>query len=236
MKKFAMISGALLAVSVASAQFSTSFEAPTYSVGALGGQDSWSGASAQVTNNKAFSGTQSVINTRPGGSTFMFRAVSNMTGPVKLSAKMWIDAGSSSDLVQGIEMWNGGGASRVGGLWLNSSGKVLGGQNSGWTYNAGAGLGTITNATGRWLDLAIIYTTGTNTVDVTVDGNNFSYSIATARTEVGEVDMYHDWDTSSTSAGTVYFDDVALEAVPEPATMTVLGLAALAAARRRKQK
>jgi hypothetical protein len=45
--------------------------------------------------------------------------------------------------------------------------------------------------------------------------------------------MVADWVTGAV-AGSAYFDDVQIQAVPEPATMTLLALGALAARRRKK--
>jgi hypothetical protein len=236
MKKLIPIGLLALASAVSFGQFTIGFESPDYNVGALGGQQGWIGANAQVTNNDAHTGTQSVVNVRPGGSTYMYKGSPNITGDVTLSGWMKIAGGSSNDLTSGFEMWSGGGAARVAGIWMDSDGNVYGGDATGYTYNGGPALTVVSAPTDRWIQFVLNYTTGTTNVTGSVDGQAIAFTIAAAASAVGEFDIYHDWALNSTSAGTAYFDDISLgQAIPEPATMVVLGGAALAAiARRRK--
>ncbi|MCU0317535.1 MAG: PEP-CTERM sorting domain-containing protein [Fimbriimonadaceae bacterium] len=236
MKKLLILAAVagLSSLSFAQIYYQTSFEAPTFTTGVLAGQDSWlpTGGGFEVTSVRAKTGIQSIRNTAPG--EFAWRGFGAQTGTIVAYSSMWIEAGSSADVIQGFELWNAAGTLRAAGVWVRGDGLIRGGQGSGWNTTNNVTLGNLTNATGRWIDMALRYTTGTNTATAWVDGTEYNFNVATARTEVGELDFYHDWISTSSSTGTVYFDDV--KVVPEPMTMAVLALGALAARRRKNRK
>lgn len=201
-----------------------------FAAGALSGQNGWAAASHySVVNNFARTGTQSVLASGTSGTHFAWvdlaPAPGYNSGTITTSTWMHIGANTVADRVQGLQAWGNVGGWSIG---LKSNGEVIGGFGSLWARPV---IGTVVNPTQRWVNLTLSVTIGSGTAVATVDGQTFNLT-GTGLASLTDVDFVSDYINTSASGAFVHFDD--LEVVPEPATMTVLALGALAALRRRK--
>lgn len=275
-----ILSLAILSVVAASANaqsFSADFEAPTYSVGVLTGQNGFAlGGTTitpanpwNVTNNRWFgpaasgqSAVQSYSGT--GGSwntTSQAIALGNgATGVpiISFSAQIWVDGitAASSDRYFGLQIGTSNSpTATVIGIALDLKGQLRGGYgystaSTGFNGSSTGVLQTrsIADFVNRWVGVSVNINRTTGDVVYTFSGlgtsggnatetfaRNYSFLTGPGTGAVTHFSMVSDWVTSA-GTGTAYFDNVSIEAVPEPMTMTVLALGAVAALRRRNRK
>lgn len=230
MRKIIGLFGLALIASLAPAQ-TFGFEASEgFAAGALQGQNGWNAsAHYSIVNNFARTGTQSVLANGSSGTHFswvdLIAAPGYASGSFSASTWMHIGANTVADRVQGLQAWGNAGGWSIG---LKSNGEVIGGFGSLWSRPV---IGTVANPTQRWVNLTLTFDVGAGTAVATVDGQSFNLT-GTGLTSFTDMDLISDYINTGTSSGFVHFDD--FEVVPEPATMTVLALGALAALRRRK--
>ncbi|ARU40712.1 hypothetical protein CCB80_05985 [Armatimonadetes bacterium Uphvl-Ar1] len=257
---------ALIAIpGIASAQFSYSTNFDSFAIGNVATQDGWVAGSGTsnvpvITNNASLSPSQSVLlatgttgsNFASVGKAFAIGAPSAGTQILKGSASIFVSS-TTGDRYFGIGFGTSAFAtSGFIGVALSADG--LRGNGGGYaSYNAGStGILQARNTAdfiGRWVDVSFVADRGatTNNVTFTFSGlgtgfgnatETFTKSVNFGTTNLTHAQIFHDWDTTGSFQGSAFLDNASFsaEAVPEPATMTVLGLAALAAARRRKQK
>lgn len=230
MRKVIVLFGVVLIAGTASA-LSFGFESSEgFTVGALDGQNGWNAVPHySVVNDFARTGTQSVLANGDNGTHYawvdLIESPGFTSGSFSGSTWMHIGANTVDDRVQGIQAWGNARGWTVG---LKRNGDIVGGFGN--LYQAPV-LGTVVNPSQRWINIRLSFDIGAGTAIATVDGQTFNLTGA-GLTSFTDMDLVSDYVSSFASAGFVHFDD--FEVVPEPATMTVLALGALAALRRRK--
>ena len=230
MRKIIALSALAALAVVASAQnfgFETS---EGFTAGILNGQNGWvADTQYSVVNNFARTGSQSVLYNGSNGTDYAWVDLAPNPGYTSgtFSASTWMHIGANTvaDRVQGLMAWGNTGGWSIG---LKSNGDVIGGFGFLWSRPV---IGTVVNPTQRWVNVTLSFTVGSGTAVATVDGQSFNLS-GTGLTALTDIDFTSDYINTAASAGFVHFDDFTV--VPEPATMTVLALGALAALRRRK--
>jgi hypothetical protein len=213
--------------------YSSGFEAPGFNPGALHNQSGWFAVNGyNVSTARAKTGNQSVEWDNEFGTNASINfAPYTGTTEVMAEVSLWIDtAGASTERSFGLTLWSGN--SLLIGMSVNSAGLVRASDNIANLYT-GAGVGNIGSSTGRWLDLGLRYTPGATSAIVEVESFSTSVAIAGA-SSITIVGLFSDYDNAPTRTKG-YYDDLSVQAVPEPATMTALALGAMALLRRRRQ-
>lgn len=249
----------------AQVNYSSNFDPATYSTGLLSGQDGWINGSGtsnlpQVTNNVSFSSPQSVMLIgNPGtGSTFMssgrpFAAGLPAANTMLLTASAMVRVDSiGADRYFGIAFGIGATATsgRIG-VFLGANG-LRGGGGTYAAFNSFAG-GLLQSRTtadflGRWIRVSLTAdrSSAVNNMTFTFSGldttggaatESFTTSGDLSALNISHIQVVSDWSNSSASNGLAFIDNASFGAnpVPEPATMAVLGMGALALVRRRKK-
>jgi hypothetical protein len=207
----------------------TGFEAPTYSLGTLQGQDGWfNNPVGVVQTGVVASGTQAVAFNSTGlsGQHAVFRAVPHIPtsphdGVVRASIQMFYET------VQTNTLWTPMAIFGAGFAWL---GQII-------VFNGIASheAGSLPVSPGVWNTYEMVVDFNADVLTTYVNGtmlgsNTFSPSV----TGFG----FLGFGINSTSNGTsrAYFDNLSITATPEPVTLAVLGagLLGLAAVRRRR--
>lgn len=238
---------AVLAVGAQAQVYSTSFEAPTFTVGDLQGQGGWDTTNVgtptwTVSTDRAKTGTQSVKWSDAGvtsASSFAWIDVSTFApGAVPaLSAafSVFIEQNSAASRRFGFDIfYNSTDRSR---LIIDKNTGIFG--NTAIASTAVSQLGTLSTASaGRWVDFFVNINFGTRAVTATVDGINIALpSLSTSTTNATDIDLFRGLNSPlSGETGLAYFDDYRVAAVPEPTTMALLALGAVVANRRRNKR
>lgn len=259
-----VIAAAMIAAVGASASaatlYATSFEAPTFAVGALNLQDGWTAASSpaslfQVNGAAGFARTGSqfvfanTANQTSTGSNWNFRPtiVAPVTAPNStIRASVWTavlnntTAAVGRQSAGGIDLYDDTGSVRLGAMRVRNDGAVVLINSAGASGTLGAGSVTANayNQVTIEADFAAQKVRWfINGIQIDTSGLGATFGNFSA-TGFGDADLYAvrtNTQASGTSGGhTVLFDDFSVDAVPTPGALSVLGLAGLIAARRRR--
>lgn len=217
---------------------SDDFEALT--PGDLSGQagwDSFSDLTYDVTAGAGFGGSQGVVFNRNSTATnyawknFTYDSAltsdKTVVGNVKLFVTSTPSGGSTNR--GGLSGWANGGANFIGGAILRSDGGIF-------NLATGALVGTANTAwLNTWIDFGVAYNFTTQTIDVSVNNSLVgTMNFASLQTTMTDIDLNSRATSASAATGIVKYDNYNVQAVPEPASMTVLALGLAAIARRRK--
>ena len=262
---FLMAASALSAVSMAQVLNSTSFESnpwPTANstFSSAPAATGWSAGSGWgVRNDFAVSGTQSLWYEARQGATAPIAPNSTIQGPNVTTA---LTSGptlvSVSHMIRSTATTGAAvGANGATGIVVRTNKSFgtnvrFGIQNNGQVvrqegFGSFTVLGTISGFQDRWLTTSLALNTSTNSYVYSIlDGattvGSFSGNLINAGiggTEQG-LQWAGLWGSSNGGSGaavfaTAYFDSFSVEAVPEPATLSVLAVAGILAARRRRR-
>lgn len=236
MKKTLLMAMLMVGSVAANAQvlYSTSFESPDFATGALDTQNSWLAAAGySVTDSVAKTGSQAAQWSGTGG-TYAWVDLGTIASGTELIAKVsvFIDpTTANNERAFGFRMWSSspGGV----GVTVNSDGLVRASSTYADLWS-GTGVGSVSNATGRWLDMTMVHVIGSTEATVTVDSFTTTVSGLTALPDVVDVDLFSDWNNVNADS-IAYYDDYSVGVVPEPFTLGALALGALALRRRSKK-
>jgi hypothetical protein len=205
--------------------YSTGFEAPTFTTGALDGQGGWTGAGgAAVENTVAYGGSQAVGAGSGAGAYYAETITPN--GTVVLSAMIDIDANGSKTY------FDVGTSTSV---YDITAGVQLDAAPNGVTVLAVSGpapyqsVGTMSY--GAWHDVSLILNYATQTFGVSIDGQSVASGLAFCGGDTNDgaclgnrVTQFGDAAFFSRSArsGDSYMDNVSIDAVPEPGAWSLM--------------
>jgi hypothetical protein len=249
----------------AQVNYGSNFDPSLYSVGTLAGQDGWVAGSGTtnlpvVTNNVSNSAPQSVMLTYPGSGSsfnsvahaFAAGAPSANTMILTASAKIFVQNIAGADRYFGIGFGTSTTATS-GWMGIALGGNGLRGGGGGYSSFNSLTTGLLQARTtadffGRWVGVKILAdrSTAVNNVTFQFTGlgtsggastETFVKSVNFGTTNLSQVQLFSDWGSTSSVQGTAFIDDAEFGAnpVPEPASMAVLGLGAVALLRRRRK-
>ena len=245
----------------ASVLYSTSFEAPTFAAGSLNGQDGWTAASSpatlfQVNNTAGFARTGSqfvFVNTASqtsSGSNWNFKPtiVDPVTPPNSIiRASVWTavlnnsTAAVNRQSAGGVDLYDNVTGGRIGGIRVRNDGAVtvLNSVGGAGTLGAGTVVGNAYNQVSVEADFGLgVVRYFINGIQINTSGLGATWANFTAANGFGDADLYtvrtNTNATTNSGGHTVLFDDFSVERIPTPGALSVLGLAGLVAARRRR--
>jgi MYXO-CTERM domain-containing protein len=238
--------------------YSTGFDSSEgYTVGDISGQNGWStfqpGAGAGYTNvtNSApsgFGGDQALSMTSgidantspryawPAGYAAQFTAAAAAGDNVAVSqCSMYMASGSTSTERTGMVVFDATGAKILTGFYVQANTGIvylLANYNNAGTINNFAFNTNVSIGYNQWVNFTTTWNQATGRMEVFWGANGFFVDGAAAGSVADETDFYATRN-GSTVANTVYFDNLAIGAVPTPGALALLGLAGLTARRRR---
>lgn len=250
----------LAASASATVLYSTSFESPFVN-GALPGQQGWATSAAGASTLFQVANTAGLART---GSRFVQFGTANINATVGSTAARWswIDqvqpslAGSALPIIRasvwvavlnssttrestgGIDLYNDAGTARIGAIRIADNGRIdlINGDSINAIVSTPAGAVT-PNA---YNQVTVEANFNTNTLRYFINGFEIGlpagFGIFAGSTGFGDADLYvtRNNPTGSSGGDTVLFDDLLIERIPTPGAVSVLALAGLAAARRRR--
>lgn len=256
-------SAAFALASVASASvtfYSTGFEAPDFTTGDVNGQAGWStydptfttggGNFASVTTSApaGFGGSQALRFDSGTGATSSPRyawspsfgsqfttAAAAGDNILVAQTSMYMASGQSSTARQGMVTFDSTGSKILTGFYVQANtGLVylLANYNNAGTINNFAFNTNVTIGYDQWVNFTTTWNQATGRMEVFWGTNGFFVDGAATGSIADETD-YYNTRNGSTVSSTVYFDNLAIGAVPSPGALALLGLAGLAARRRR---
>jgi hypothetical protein len=233
-----LLAASTVALANSATLYSTSYEAPTYSVGPLSGQGGWLNSfdvDPRVTSSFARTGSQSLevrqsTGEEPYGLTVRVGPYSTTLPQVSVEHSMYLAAATG---------WN------PPSTFLSPM--SLGGEN-GFIAQLPVRNGTHVRfgttdfpiAPETWIDLKLVLDFPTQTARAFVNGTFIgSQPFENPATQLSQVELWHVFDNTSFSSpgpsNSFFVDDLTVTAIPEPATLSLFAAGAgLLALRRRK--
>jgi hypothetical protein len=234
--------------------YQTGFEAPTFTLGPLIGQDGWVGDPAAnpaitVQNTVVASGSQAVRANAAGdplGFQWAWKPLSTVTVPATTAEPLvtisWdmqlspLGGGDTPTKLWGIDLYNGTGRIAVVGIFQDTGGPVIAGTGAdGQTlFNLGGA-----PARGAWHNFQIVLNYDELTYDVRMDGNLIDFDVPfNVGANAGVDRTLGDADFTGQERGTDigYFDNYSVTSapVPEPTTIALSALGGCALLQRRR--
>jgi len=227
--------------------YSTSFEAPTFAVGNLNGQNGWIADTGTVANTAggAHTGTQFARMTGAniggvGTSAWQWQGTSSLTAaqlavaPI-VRASVWVSMSGTPgtrSFSAGLDCYDTA-VSRIGQILINLDGSVSIIDGLGTQSSSAAGL--INPLNYHKLTIEMNYATGTQ--KFFVDGIDSGVTGLFANTDFGDADFRGIRGTGTGGAAfELRADDYILEneAIPAPASLALMGMGLIAGGRRRR--
>jgi hypothetical protein len=240
---FVVTAGGLTSLAQAGIVYQTSFERPGHTVGVLpqfppspAVQDNLfqlDGNILSVTNNVARTGSQ------PNASRWALRATpldGSLLENNIITSSVWVRLDSNDNANRlsraGLDLYDASGANRIAALGIQSDGILRGIDGISSTFDLANGV-----TLNEWHEISISVVFSTKKILFYLDSNLLGFGAHNA-TDFGDADLWMigfkpNPDTAPGIGHQAYFDDYSIAVIPAPGTLALLGLAALAARRRR---
>ena len=238
MKKILLLAFAVTVAPAALAfSYTTSFESPGFAPGGpLNGQSGWitTGSAFTVQTGVARTGSQSVVWSNAGGASGSFGWIPFSAGTTDAITSVWINitGNSAPDSNFGLAGFFSGAAESAR-IVFDRNGDVRGTLNSGSTTLSA--LGNVGTVVDQWVEVRLSIDTVSKALSGSVKGVNFALGSLNSATGLADGDLFRAVNGSSTASAVAFIDDYSVAPVPEPATLLVASLAAVAVARRRRK-